>query len=329
MIQAAFIGDPHQIERVYAQGRREKLEDLVPFFPDVLQRTSWEEHLADLGQVRYLFSTWGMPKFTAAQIGQWPALEAVFYAAGSVRGFAPPFLDQGVAVVSAWGANAIPVAEFTLAQILLATKGYFQNTRQYSSPTSGRQAYRGRGNFGATIALLGAGQIGRYLIGLLRPFNLRLVVFDPFLSEAEASALGVEKVSLDQAFAQGQVVSNHLANLPETVGMLREEHFGSMPNYGVFINTGRGATVNEAELVEVLQRREDLFALLDVTHPEPPPADSLLFILPNVQLSTHIAGSLGDEVVRMADYMIEEFLALRAGQTLRYAVTPEMLATMA
>ena len=78
-----------------------------------------------------------------------------------------------------------------------------------------------------------------------------------------------------------------------------------------------------------LRERPDLFALLDVTHPEPPAADSPLWTLPNVRLSSHIAGSIGDEVVRMADFVLDEFEAWQAGRLLRYAVTPQLLETMA
>jgi len=133
-----------------------------------------------------------------------------------VRGFARPLLRRGITVVSGWAANAVPVAEFTLAQILLANKGYFQNGRECTGTDRYRTAFRGCGNYGTTVALLGAGQIGRKTIELLRPFHLRVIVFDPFLDEVQADDLGVEKVSLEQAFGQGQVVSNHLADVPAT-----------------------------------------------------------------------------------------------------------------
>jgi phosphoglycerate dehydrogenase-like enzyme len=155
-------------------------------------------------------------------------------------------------------------------------------------------------------------------------------VWDPFLSDEQAAELGVEKVSsLMEAFQRGFVVSNHLANVPETRGLLTGEHFASMRKNATFINTGRGATVVEEDMIRVFQERDDLTALLDVTYPEPPVEDSPLYTMPNVHLTTHIAGSLGDEVVRMADYAIEEFQAWTQGQPLRYAVTLEMLPTMA
>ena len=329
MISAAFIGDARHIGNVYAQNRRQQLENLASFAPEILTLPALTANPANSEPIQVLFSTWGMPHLTARELDLLPNLKAVFYAAGSVRNFARPLLERGITVVSAWGANAIPVAEFTHAQILLATKGYFHNARQYKSPQSRNTAYRGRGNFGATISLLGAGQIGRHLIRLLQPFNLRIKVYDPYLSPGEAEELGVSKVTLEAAFLGTTVVSNHLANVAGTVGLLRAEHFAAMEQYAVFINTGRGATVHEAGLIQVLQSRPDLFALLDVTNPEPPEAGSPLFSMPNVQLTSHIAGSLGDEMVRMADFMIEEFLAFLAGRPLRFAVTEAMLETMA
>ena len=183
----------------------------------------------------------------------------------------------------------------------------------------------------ATIALLGAGQIGKRVIDLLvNNFHLSIIVWDPFLPGEKAEEMGVEKVeTLEEAFERGLVVSNHLANLPETSGMIQGRHIASMRLNATFINTGRGATVQEEAMAEVLRERNDLTALLDVTYPEPPEPDSPLWALDNVHLTSHIAGSIGDEVLRMSDFMIEEFEAWRDGKPLRFAVTQKMLETMA
>ena len=326
---AAFFGDENRIARVYAQGRREEVAAQTNLYAPVVAGADFQQHEPHLRHVEVIFTTWGMPNLQVAQIERMPNLKAVFYAAGSVQNFARPFLERGIIVVSAWQANGVPVAEFTLAQILLANKNYFANSRAISSPETRAKAPRGAGNFGACVALLGAGAIGRKVIELLKPFRLKIIVFDPFLSDENASQLGVEKVELQQAFARANVVSNHLANLPQTVKMLRAEHFAAMPEGATFINSGRGATVDENGLIEVLETRPDLTALLDVTYPEPPLEGSPLYSLPNVQLSSHIAGSLGDEVVRMADSMLEEFARWQNGESLRCAVTKEMLETMA
>jgi phosphoglycerate dehydrogenase-like enzyme len=167
------------------------------------------------------------------------------------------------------------------------------------------------------------------VIQLLKPFSLHLLVFDPFLSETAARELGVEKVGLDEAFSRGIVVSNHLANNPQTVGMLNAAHFAQLRPGATFINTGRGLTVVESDLTDVLRVRPDLTALLDVTWPEPAPPNSPLWELPNVRISTHLAGSTGNEVRRMADWCLDEFERWTQDKPLRSAVTLEMLETMA
>ena len=289
--KAAFFGNSaERIETVYAQERRQQIEQLTDCASQIMGVSNVDA--GELADVDVLFSTWGCPALSQAQLDKMPDLRAVFYAAGSVQGFARPLLKRDILVVSAWAANAVPVAQWTLAQILLANKGYHRNEREFAARAGGR--FRGRGNFGASVSILGAGQIGRRVIELLEPFDLKILVFDPFLPDDVAASMGVEKVELAEAFARGHVVSNHLADLPATVGMLTGAHFAAIPENATFINTGRGATVRETEMVEVLKSRPDLIALLDVTHPEPPASDSPIRDLPNVFLTSHIAGSIGD-----------------------------------
>jgi len=171
--------------------------------------------------------------------------------------------------------------------------------------------------------------ISRHLIGLLKPFSLQVLVHDPYLQDDEAARLGVAKATLPKIFGDCYVVSNHLPNLPALKGVLNGKLFRSMREGATFINTGRGAQVDEPALIEVLKERPDITALLDVTDPEPPVAGSPFYSLPNVQLSSHIAGSLNDEVQRMADWMIEDFLNWESGRPVFNAVTKRMLATMA
>ena len=330
-VNAAFFSNaPANIERVYGSGRREMLQSELNFYEHMVSSDNFSEHLPAIQNVEYIFSTWGMPALTEEQISQLPALKGVFYAAGSVQYFARPFLNQGVKVISAWAANAVPVAHFVTAQVLLAVKGYFTAERLCRT-SEGRKAFTNHypGIFGNTIALLGAGMVGTKTIECLKPFGFSILVFDPFLTPARAANLDVTPVSLEEAFEHGFVVSNHLANLPETRGMLTGALFERMQPYATFINSGRGATVNEPEMLDVFSRRPDLTALLDVTEPEPPEANSQIYQLENILLSPHIAGSLGNEVLRQADYVIEEFQRYRKGEPLRYSVSLEMLKTMA
>lgn len=155
-----------------------------------------------------------------------------------------------------------------------------------------------------------------------------MIAHDPVLDGARAAELAVERVSLPELFGRAYVVSNHIPDLPTTRGTLDRALFERMRDGATFINTGRGAQVVEADLIAVLAARPDLTALLDVTWPEPPPPESPLWTLPNVVISPHIGGTIGDEVTRLADCAIEEFERWRAGQPLRYQVTREVLATM-
>lgn len=319
----------HLASRVYGMGRRDQLSTLTTLHPRTVSEENFDAELPHLRDVEVMFATWGIPTLTAERLDAMPRLKAIFYAAGTVKQFAEPALKRGIRVVSAWRANGIPVAEFTLAQILLSTKGYFANSRAYTGPSTRSVAPTGLGNFGQTVAILGAGAIGRLVIELLKPFQLTVAVFDPYLSDPDAAKLGVGKVSLEQAFEESIVVSNHIANVPATVGLLRGPHFRAMQQGATFINTGRGAQVNEPELIEVLKARPDLTALLDVTDPEPPIIGSPLWTMKNVVLSSHIAGSIGNEVVRLADCAIGEFERWRDGQPLQHEVTLDMLDRMA
>ena len=283
--------------------------------------------------VECVFSTWGMPKLTEEEIKAFlPKLKAVFYGAGTVQGFARPFLNCGVKVFSAWAANAVPVAEYTVAQIVLANKGFFSSSR--IAKTKDREAavknFRAYpGNYGAKVGIIGAGMIGTLVISMLKNYNLEVLVFDPFLPDDRAKELRVEKVSLETLFKECHVVSNHLANNEQTVGMLNGALFKTMLPYATFINTGRGAQVVEQDLIDTLKARPDLTALLDVTFPEPPEQDSEFYRLENCILTPHIAGSMGYEVQRMGTYMETEYKNFVENKPCKYEVTMEMLKTMA
>ena len=331
-LKVAFLGDDAgRISEVYDAPRQDRIAGMASLHPRVLSSATFDAEAAALADVRALFCTWGTPALQAQQIARLPRLQALFYAAGSVRGFARPFLERGVRVSSAWDANAAPVAEFAFSQIVLSCKGYFRNARDVRAGggAAGSRAFSGRGCYGETVALLGAGRVARRLIDLLARLDLEVIVYDPYLDAGEAARLGVEKVSLEEAFRRGYVVSNHMPNLPETVGTLNARLFRLMRTDATFVNTGRGATVDEPDLIAVSSERPDLSALLDVTWPEPPAAGSPLYTLTNVWLSSHIAGSKGDEVHRMADSMIDEYVHWVRDGRLQHEVTLEVLERMA
>lgn len=330
---SAFLALRHDIEYVYgaervaAIGARTTFVDADPYFD--IERLMLGG--TDTTNVDVLFSTWGMTPLNGQQVDRYfPNLKAVFYAAGGVAHFAQPYYERNIRIISAYKANAIPVAEFSVAQIILGLKGYYRNEREYDGTKPGFDAaLRGPGSYGETVGLLGAGAIGRHVIRLLKPYELNVLVWDPFLSYAEADKLGVEKVeSLQPLFEKSFVVSNHLADKPETQKTISRQLMLLLRENAVLINTGRGPTIDEEALIDVFSARQDLTALLDVTHPEPPGAESCLIKLPNVRLTSHIAGSIGGEVRRMADLVIGEFDRYVAGQPLQYELTKELFALM-
>jgi len=336
MKHAVFMGVEYVIGNVYGEDTQKALRESYVFETDhVIGGNELAEYADVLKNANYIFSTWGMPALTEEQIRTYlPSLEAVFYGAGTVQKFARPFLACGVKVFSAWAANAVPVAEYTFAQISLATKGFFHRLHRQA----GGNAWPHRdipvefkGNYEDTVGIIGAGMIGKLVIQKLHTLDeCKVVVFDPFLSDEKAAELDVTKVSLEELFEKSDVISNHLADNPQTKGMLTYTHFSKMKPGCVFINTGRGAQVVEEDLIRALtEPGTNRAAVLDVTEPEPPVADSPLYTLDNVFLTPHIAGSLGVEVHRMAQYMLEESRSLTAGTATRYEVTLKMLETMA
>lgn len=309
-LKAVFVcAKKETVDYVYSEAQRKQIAEVTDLMPEIVNAGNFDS--VDLKDVEVIFSTWGMMCFTDEQLDRMPNLKAVFYGAGATDYFARPLLARGIKVISAWKANAIPVAEFVLAQIILSMKNYFSN--------NWNNKFAGPGCYGETVALIGAGAISSKLQEMLKVLNLNVLVI-PSRPERRT-------ISLEEAFRTAYVVSNHLPNREDNQKVLTKELFASMRQGATFINTGRGAQVDEAGLIEVLKARPDLTALLDVTFPEPPEAGSELYTLPNVRLTSHIAGSLNDEVHRMADYVIGDYLHFAAGEPLEHEVTEEMLMT--
>jgi phosphoglycerate dehydrogenase-like enzyme len=326
MHKAIFLNqDPIIMAQVWDARRREQAAALLPVRPGLLRREDLPAMAGELREVEIIFSTWNMPRLEDSDLLHLPKLRAVLYAAGTVKPFAEPLLERGIQVSSAWRANALPVAEATVAHVLLGLKQVLQSARAIAATRSWAARPPVTGAYGSTVGLIALGAIGRRVVELLKPYNLRIIAHDPYAQPCE----GVTLVGLEELFATADVVSLHAPWIPATERMIRGAHVLAMRPYATFINTSRGALVDEVELAEALRKRTDVQAILDVTWPEPPASDSPLWCLPNVLLTPHIAGSGGNEVLRLADYMLEECRELLAGRPLRHAVTPAMLATMA
>ncbi|MEU0048894.1 hydroxyacid dehydrogenase [Streptomyces sp. NPDC006309] len=275
-----------------------------------------------LARTEILVTGWGCPRLDAAALDAAPRLRAVLHAAGSVKGFATPEVWQrGILVSSAAAANALPVAEYTLAMILLAGKdvlGFRDQLRtRRAFPYEG--IVPGIGNHGRRVGIVGASRVGRRLIELLRPHDLRVALADPYADAAEAGRLGVPLLPLDELLRTCDIVTLHAPETAETRHLIGARELALMPTGAVLINTARGALVDHEALVGEL-RTGRLRAVLDVTDPEPLPAGSALYDLPNAFVTPHLAGSQGNEVARLGRTVVEEAERLVSGAGLLHAV---------
>lgn len=278
-----------------------------------------------LARAEVIFTGWGPPVMDEPFLATAPRLKVVFFAGGTIKSWVTDAVwDRELVVTSAHAANAIPVAEYTVAATLFALKrGWHYIARQQRENAYSLPHLEASGTYDATIGLIGLGACGRLVLKRLQPFDVRVIAHDPFVSTAEAAQLGVALVELDEVFHRSHVVSLHAPYLDSTEGMIRGTHFESMKRGATFINTARGGLVREAELTAALLRRPDLTAVIDVFDPEPPSSDHPLLRMPNVIVTPHIAGSQGKECLRLGRLMIEEFERWRAGETLLCQITRE------
>jgi phosphoglycerate dehydrogenase-like enzyme len=283
------------------------------------------EHLA---AAELLITGWGCAPITADVLAAAPRLRAIVHTAGTVRHHVTDACwERGITVSSAAAANAVPVAEYAVAMILLAGKRVPDIARRFRAERVQRDwnaLHPDAGNYHATVGLLGASLVGRRVADLLRPFDLEVLLHDPYVAGAEVRALGAEPVGLDELFARSGVVSLHAPLLPETAGMVDARLLGLMRDGTTLLNTARGGLVDGAALErEVLSGR--LRAVLDVTSPEPLPAGSPLWDCDGVVLTPHIAGSKSNELRRLADAAAGEVQRWAAGLPFAHPVRRELL----
>ncbi|MFE6840360.1 hydroxyacid dehydrogenase [Streptomyces sp. NPDC057705] len=282
-----------------------------------------------LAEAEVLLTFWGAPTVDARALAAAPRLKAVVHAAGSVKQLVTEACwDRGIAVSSAALANSLPVAEYTVAMVLLSNKRVMQLREEYRRFRGRRHDWHLRygrvGNYRRTVGIVGASRIGLRVIELLRPYDLELLVHDLYLKEDQARHLGVRAVGLDELCRVSDVVSLHAPELPETRALIDRRRLALMRDGATLINTARGSLVDGAAVTDELVSGR-LHGVIDVTEPEVLPADSPLYDLPNVLLTPHIAGSLGNELHRMADSAIDEIARYAAGLPFAHPVYREDL----
>ncbi len=309
---------------------RARLANLVEVVVTLREGDDWRPHAERLGDVEVVIGNWGVPRFTPELLATMPALRIVCYAAGSVRGFVTPeFWQRGIRLTTAVAANARATATCAEAMIILSLKQVWFHLREPRADWARLRDTASSGVHRATVGLIGLSRVGREVVRGLQRHQVRLLVHDPTIAAAEADRVGVELVSLPELFTAGDVVSVHAPLLPATTGLVTGDLLRRMGPHTTFVNTARGAIVREAELVAVLRARPDLTAVLDVTEPEPAPADSPLRTLPNVVLTPHLAGARHRDLELLMCSALDELERHLRGEPLQCELTEAAAAVSA
>lgn len=288
-----------------------------------------------LSEVEVLITSWGAPQLTAPRLARLPKLQAVFHCAGSVRDLvSAAFWERDLIVTTAADANALPVAEFTFATIVLANKGALRAMRspvagigeRAASPESAHTRRQQIGNLGRRVGVVGFSRIGRRVVRLLQSLEgTEILVADPYAAARDVADAGGRLLPLAELLPQVDLLTLHAPALASTFRMIGDAELAALPDGATLINTARGALVDHAALAAEC-RTGRLNAVLDVTDPEPLPADSELLRLPNVTVTPHLAGSLGTETRRLVDSALDDLEAWLHGGEPPNRVTPADLA---
>ena len=272
---------------------------------------------------------WGVARLDADVIAAAPRLRAMAHMGSSVKRFVSEALwRRGIHVTSTAPALARTVAETTLGLMIVGMKRIWPLGRHVREGGWRESPYwPSRELHGKTVGIVGASHVGRHVIELLRPFQVQILLYDPYVSAAEAEQMGVALVELDDLVRRADIVSLHAPAKEDTYHLLDARRLALMKDDALLVNTARGALIDETALIAELSRGR-FFAFLDVTDPEPPAADSPLRRLDNVVVTPHLAGCIED-CSRLGEMAVEELRRFFAGEPPLYRVTPDMLPRIA
>ncbi|MEV0090957.1 hydroxyacid dehydrogenase [Streptomyces sp. NPDC050738] len=326
--RALVVMSRSSFEGHFDRARLKRLAETVslddPCWTDELDSAPSRERLA---HAEVLITSWGAPALTPVRLAAAPRLKAVLHCAGSVRGLVGQEVwRRGIRVTSAADANAVPVAEYTLAAIIFAGKKAPFLAADKQRAYGGWGSVTGYGdlsNFERTVGIVGFSRIGRQVVELLQVLRgTTCLVADPYADPDEVRRAGATLVPLDEMLPQVHVLSVHAPELTETRHLIGAAELSRLPDFATVVNTARGSLVDsDALAAECASGR--LFAILDVTDPEPLPADAALRKPAQVMITPHIAGSLGSEIGRLTDHVLDELSRWVARQPLQAEITAE------
>jgi autoinducer 2 (AI-2) kinase len=243
----------------------------------------------------------------------------------------------GIPVINTPGRNADAVADLTIAlMIMLARKmplsADFLKRGGIKAGDMGKMAeaylsYRGYELWRKTVGLIGFGNVGMRVAKRLKPFETRVLFFDPAVAAEEGVLLSAEKTSLESLLSESDFISLHASDTESTKGMMNQHTFGMMKKGVFFINTARAALVNDDALYEALQSGTLAGAALDVFSVEPPASDDRIISHPNVIATPHLGGNTQEIASHQSVTVMEQLNKLLTRRTCDYILNSEVLST--
>lgn len=275
-------------------------------------------------------TSWGNTALTEDILDAAPNLRLVMHAGGSVKPIVSDAIwERGIRVAASTKPLGIGVAETALGFAISASKNFYQSNEDMHNGGWKEHISNCKELFEITVGVISGGFVGRHFIKLMRNFGVEILLYDPFVTEEKAAAMGAKKAELKELLNQADIVSIHAPSIPATDNMFNAETLKWMKKDAVLINTARGSIIDEKALYDHMVAGNLKYACLDVYKPEPPAADNPLRTLKNVILTPHLAGLARNGQLRIGAHSVEEIHRFLNNEPLECEVTENMLATMA
>ena len=275
-------------------------------------------------------TSWGNGPVDENILSVCPDLKLLIHAAGSVKPVVSDALwKKGVRVSSSAPMLSMGVSETALGFTISASKNFYNLNANLHNGGWAEGKENIRELYDLTVGVISGGWAGRHYIELLKPFQVDILLYDPFISEEKAAEMGARKATFEEVLKLSDIISIHAPSIPETYHLFNKDTLAMMKKDAVLINTARGSIIDEQALYEHMKAGNLKYACLDVYDPEPPAADNPLCTLPNVIMTPHLAGLAANGLKKIGQHVCEEIERFLAGEKMLAEVTEDMLARMA
>lgn len=329
-MKTALIFKKSALPRLFTEKAIDELRKLGEVVLHDSDDLSPEAVKATIAGADIAITSWGNTALTEDILDCAPNLKFVMHAAGSVKPVVSDAMwDRGIRIAASTKPLGIGVAETALGFAISASKNFYQCNETIHNGGWNETRSNCKELFEITVGVISAGFVGRHFIKLMNNFGVEILVYDPYLTEEKAAAMGAKKAELKELLNKSDIVSIHAPNIPATNNMFNAETLTWMKKDAVLINTARGAVIDEKALYDHMAAGNLKYACLDVFNPEPPAVDNPLRTLKNVILTPHLAGLATNGQLRIGAHSVEEIKRFLNGERLECEVTKDMLATIA